>query len=52
MMELLQDALRRVPRVGRASLYPGESSQAPCVLLSAASGLTVLRDVLSPSSWA
>lgn len=48
----LQDTCRRVLLVGWASLHPGESSQAPCVLLSATSGLTVLRDVLSPSSWA
>lgn len=46
VMELLQDTLRRVPQVGRASLHLGESSQAPCVLLSVASGLTIPRDVL------
>lgn len=52
MMELLQDTRRKVPLVGKVSLLPGESSQAPCVLLSATSGLAVLRDVLSPSSCA
>lgn len=51
-MEVLQDTRRRDSWVGRARQFgSGESSQAPCLQLSAAPGLTAPRDVLSLSSW-